>query len=145
MKPVLGWSKVGAAALTILVVVPAISCRTISSAQSYTDRDIDWEAYGHDGLGSRFSPATAITPDNVGSLTVAWTYRTGEMQPAFATKRDKEFETTPIVVDGTMYIDTPLGRVIALDPATGTERWVFDPHVDRSIDLGDFASRGVSS
>lgn len=30
---------------------------------------------------------------------------------------------TPIVVDGTMYLGTPFGRVVALDPVTGKERW----------------------
>ena len=44
-----------------------------------------------------------------------------------------------------MYVGTPLGRVIALDPATGRERWVFDPQIARNIPYGDFASRGVST
>src|SRR5690242_14015435 len=43
-----------------------------------------------------------------------------------------------------MYLGTPLGRVIALDPATGRERWVFDPEIRRDVTYGDFASRGVS-
>jgi quinoprotein glucose dehydrogenase len=34
-------------------------------------------------------------------------------------------ETTPIVVDGVMYITAPYGRVVALDPTTGKEIWVF--------------------
>ena len=49
------------------------------------------------------------------------------------------------MVDGTLYLSTALGRVIALDPATGTERWVFDPKVDRETHFGDFTSRGVST
>jgi quinoprotein glucose dehydrogenase len=49
------------------------------------------------------------------------------------------------VVEGTMYVGTPLGRVIALDPATGRERWVFDPAIRRDVTYGDFASRGVST
>ena len=44
-----------------------------------------------------------------------------------------------------MYVGTPLGRVIALDPATGRERWVFDPKIARDVTYGDFASRGVST
>jgi quinoprotein glucose dehydrogenase len=44
-----------------------------------------------------------------------------------------------------MYLGTPLGRVIALDPATGRERWVFDPKIERDVAYGDFASRGVST
>jgi quinoprotein glucose dehydrogenase len=44
-----------------------------------------------------------------------------------------------------MYVGTPLGRVIALDAATGKERWTFDPGIARNITYGDFASRGIST
>lgn len=89
--------------------------------------------------------AAGITRENVTRLEVAWTYRTGEADPRFATTKPSAFEATPIVVDGTMYVGTPLGRVIALDPATGRERWVFDPQIARNIPYGDFTSRGLST
>jgi quinoprotein glucose dehydrogenase len=81
----------------------------------------------------------------VASLTVAWTYRTGEIDAAFATEEETCFEATPLMVDSVLYLSTPLGRVIALDPATGGELWVHDPGVDRSIGFGDFTNRGVST
>jgi quinoprotein glucose dehydrogenase len=89
--------------------------------------------------------APRITPQNISRLQVAWTYRTGEAGDRFTTSKPASLEATPLVVDGTMYIGTPLGRVIALDPATGQERWVFDPKIARNIPYGDFASRGVST
>ena len=49
------------------------------------------------------------------------------------------------MVDGTLYLSTPLGRVIALDPETGTARWTYDAKVDRNGNWGDFANRGVST
>jgi quinoprotein glucose dehydrogenase len=104
----------------------------------------DWPAYGRTPLGDRHSPLAEITRANVGRLAVAWRYRTGEAAPAFATRVPTAFEATPVVVDGAMYLGTPLGRVIALDPTTGAERWVYDPGVDRALEFGDFASRGVS-
>ena len=107
--------------------------------------EVAWEANGRDVLGARYLPAAEITRENVGQLRVAWTYRTGEAEPRFATRKPTAFEATPLVVDGTMYVGTPLGRVIALDPATGRERWVFDPQIDRDVTYGDFASRGVST
>ena len=51
---------------------------------------------------------------------------------------------TPLVVDGRMFVSTPLGRVMALDPETGRELWKFDPKVDRTVGFGDFTNRGVS-
>jgi quinoprotein glucose dehydrogenase len=103
-----------------------------------------WEAYGHDALGSRFSPLGQIDRGNVGRLQVAWTYHTGELGER-GTRGKSSFEATPLVVDGTLFFSTPLGRVIALDPETGAERWVFDAHVDRGAHYGDFTSRGVST
>ena len=105
----------------------------------------DWPAYGRDPQGTRYSPATVITRANVARLEPAWMYRTGETGAAFKTDKPTSFEATPLVVGGVMYVGTPLGRVIALDPATGRERWVFDPKIKRDVRYGDFASRGVST
>jgi quinoprotein glucose dehydrogenase len=109
------------------------------------EEEVGWSANGRDVQGTRYLPATEITRENVARLEVAWTYRTGEAEPRFATAKPTAFEATPLVVDGTMYVGTPLGRVIALDPATGRERWVYDPQIKRDVTYGDFASRGVSS
>lgn len=107
--------------------------------------DGEWHAYGRDALGSRWSPLAEITRENVDRLQVAWTYHTGETKPEFAgRRRQRSLEVTPLVIDGRMYVSTPLGRVIALEPETGRELWTFDPKVDRDITFGDFTSRGVS-
>jgi quinoprotein glucose dehydrogenase len=106
---------------------------------------VHWSANGRDPQGTRYSPAAEITRQNVSRLAVAWTYRTGETDPRFKTAKPTAFEATPLVVDQTMYLGTPLGRVIALDAATGRERWVFDPKIERTVRYGDFASRGVST
>jgi len=36
------------------------------------------------------------------------------------------FESTPLMLDGTLYIATPSAHVIALDPEVGTPRWTYD-------------------
>jgi len=104
----------------------------------------DWPVYGRDPGGSRFSPLTQITRANVARLQVAWTYHTGEPDMASMSHRPPALEVTPLVVDGLMYISTPAGRIVALDPATGTERWRFDAGVNPHRGYSDFASRGVS-
>src|SRR5687767_13356909 len=103
----------------------------------------EWPAYGRDALGSRFSPLADIDRNNVSRLAVAWTYRTGEPLPT--AQRRRSLEVTPIVVNGVMYISTPLGKVIALDPVSGTEKWKYDARVDASVRFGDFTNRGVSA
>ena len=109
------------------------------------EQEVGWTANGRDVQGTRYLPSAEINRENVGRLQVAWTYRTGEAEPSFATKKPAAFEATPLVVDDTMYVGTPLGRVIALDPATGRERWIFDPRIARDVTYGDFATRGVST
>ena len=86
--------------------------------------ETEWRSYGHDAGGARFSPLTQIDRSNVRKLAVAWTYHTGETALG---NQDRAFECTPIVVDGVLYLSTPSSRVMALDAATGGERWVFDP------------------
>lgn len=102
----------------------------------------EWGAYGRDAAGTRNSPLTQITPANVARLSVVWTQRTGD----FARSSDRtRFEATPLMVDGMLYLSTPFGRVIALDPATGRERWTYDAHADARAGFGDPANRGVST
>src|ERR1700739_2666478 len=74
----------------------------------------DWPTYGHDPGGQRFSPLTTINTSNVQSLKIAWTYRTGDAYAPPSGSRPTQFEATPLYVDGTLYLSTPLGRVIAL-------------------------------
>ena len=42
------------------------------------------------------------------------------------------FESTPLMVDGVLYLVTPFSRAIALDAETGNELWTFDPEIDRT-------------
>jgi quinoprotein glucose dehydrogenase len=128
----------------VLACAPGVRLDTPAVAR---DRDVpsDWPAYGRDALGSRHSPLAQLDTGNVARLAVAWTYHTGELAPAVQTRRPRSLEATPIVIDGVMYLITPLGRVIALDAETGRERWVFDSRLDRSIGFGDHTSRGVST
>ncbi|MGH7545429.1 MAG: pyrroloquinoline quinone-dependent dehydrogenase, partial [Gemmatimonadota bacterium] len=102
----------------------------------------DWTAYGRDPGFSRYSPAEQITRRNVAQMEVAWVYRTGDYVLGDDPSR---FEATPLLVDRALYVSTPFGRVIALDPETGAERWSYDPGVDLEGDFGDFANRGVAT
>jgi quinoprotein glucose dehydrogenase len=105
--------------------------------------DGEWPAYGRDPGGQRFSPLSVINRENVQSLKIAWTFRTGDVyQPKFG--RPTAFEATPLYVDGVLYIGTPLGRVIALDPVSGHEIWSYDGKVPKDKGYGDYADRGVS-
>lgn len=104
-----------------------------------------WPAYGRDAGGSRYSPLAQINRENIKSLKIAWTYRTGAADVKAASARSAAFEATPILVDGALYFTTPYNRVIALDPAAGNEKWTFDPQVNLALRYSEMTSRGVSA
>ncbi len=86
-----------------------------------------WGAFGRDAGGTQFSPLRDINRSNVAGLAVAWTHRSGDLVAAPSPK-GTSYEVTPLHANNSLYYCTPLNRVFALDPATGRERWVFDPH-----------------
>ncbi len=103
-----------------------------------------WPAYaGADG--ARYSPLDQLTPANVSRLEVAWTYRTGETGQDARDAAKLTFEATPLHFDGRLFLSTAYGRIIALDPRTGTEAWRFDAGVDRGVSYSEVTSRGVSA
>ena len=84
----------------------------------------DWPMYARDLAGTRYSPLTQIDAANAGRLTQAWTYGLEIDAPAAAKGKGggPASETTPLVVNGVMYV-TAANRVVALDPETGREIW----------------------
>ena len=108
--------------------------------------EIDWSSYGNDPGGMRYSPLSQINRRNVSKLRVSWAFHTGDISDGSNGKRRSGFETTPILVDGTLYLTTPFNRVVALDPATGRQRWSYDPKIDQRLDYGDgLINRGVAT
>jgi quinoprotein glucose dehydrogenase len=107
---------------------------------------VEWPAYGNDAGGMRYSPLSQINATNVKQLTVAWTFRTGELDQYKGTYADEKaaFEATPVMVDGTLFFTTPSSRVFAIDAATGQKKWLYDPDVYLRQDLSEITSRGVS-
>jgi len=86
-----------------------------------------------DAGATRYSPLTQINAKNVGRLKQAWRY---DLKP------DSELQNTPIVVDGVLY-GVGSGKVVALDAATGAEKWVYTPELPQKSRAG-FKERGES-
>jgi quinoprotein glucose dehydrogenase len=124
---------------------PAPTAKAASSAApaaaqpANAPADADWPAYGRNNAAERYSPLAQIDRTNVAKLERAWTYRTGD-QP----EKRWGAETTPLKVGDTLYLCSARNVMIALDAATGKERWRFDPKVpDKAIPY-TAACRGVS-
>jgi quinoprotein glucose dehydrogenase len=107
---------------------------------------VEWPSYGNDPGGMRYSPLADVNRANVARLRVAWTFHTGDMSNGQDGRPRSGFQTTPIFVDGTLYLTTPTNQVIALDPKRGTERWRYDPRIDPTLNYGDgLINRGVAT
>jgi len=89
----------------------------------------NWLTYSGNYSSTRFSELTQITPGNVRNLKLQWVYQS----PVAG-----NWQTSPIVVDGVMYITQRLNDVIALDALTGRAFWTFryTPAADRIVCCG---------
>src|SRR3954463_267003 len=87
--------------------------------------------------------AAELSPETAARLKLAWTAETHATAPNARAGKIAAFEATPVFADGQLFVITPFNQVIALDPATGAERWRFDPHVaDRGY--SEASARGVA-
>ena len=110
------------AVLVYLAAMPA--------AQEASRAGANWFSYGGDPGGTRYSSLSQITKTNVSGLREVWRFETPDAG---------RLQTTPLVIDGTMYVVTPRQKVIALDAATGRQKWTFDSGVATTA-----ASRGLT-
>jgi quinoprotein glucose dehydrogenase len=103
----------------------------------------DWPAYGGSTSARRYSPLDQINRDNAGKLERVWTFNTGDL-PSRAAKDTYGAENTPLKIGDLLYACTPKNQVIALDAASGEERWRFDPKVPDKFIPYTAACRGVA-
>ena len=121
--------------LAVALAAGILMLASASTNRSLAQSSDDWPYYGHDAGGMRYSPLAQISRQNVANLKVAWTFHVGDISEGGGGKKRTGLETTPILVDGTLYLTTGLNRVFALDPETGRQRWVYDPMVDTAMRL----------
>lgn len=98
----------------------------------------EWLTYNGTYEEQRHSTLTGISAENISELAPTWTYELNT---------GRGIESTPIVVDGVMYLTSSWSVVYALDPVTGEELWVHDPEVDRAVGVKaccDVVNRGVA-
>jgi len=124
-------------ALALLITSVAWSACAQSS-------DAGWPTYGGDPGGQRYSTASQINRDTVARLHPVWIYHTHALDSHIAGTHAAAFETTPILFHGLLYLTTPFDEIIALNPATGAERWRYQPHLAKLEDGDITTSRGVA-
>jgi PQQ-dependent dehydrogenase (methanol/ethanol family) len=106
--------------------------------QSNAAQTADWPSYGLDYAETRHSKLNQISTANVKDLGLVWSYN-------LESKRG--VESTPLVVDGIMYVTASWSIVHAVDVRTGKRIWTFDPKVPREAGYKgccDVVNRGVA-
>lgn len=89
-----------------------------------------WLTYSGDYSGTRHSPLTQITPDNVHELQPVWTFQTG------TTTRGRGFETSPLVDDGVLYVTGSNNYAWAIDARTGRRFWQYRRNLPDDLTYG---------
>src|SRR5262245_57021779 len=118
---------------------PAFANVTAARLGAADEHPGQWMSTGRDYNEQRFSPLTKINTENVSQLGLAW-------YGDFDTRRGQE--STPIVVDGTLYVTTAWSKVYAYDAKTGRSLWKFDPKVPGEWGVNaccDVVNRGVAA
>ncbi len=99
----------------------------------------NWMSYGRTYNEQHFSPLKLINDQNVSHLKLAWYYD-------LDTSRGQE--ATPLVIDGVMYFTSAWSKVFAINAATGTLLWSYDPQVPGEWAINaccDVVNRGVAA
>jgi quinoprotein glucose dehydrogenase len=112
--------------MLVLVVSNALAVLAAAAAAGR-----DWPAYLGDPGASHYSALDQITPANVNQLQVAWTWRGGDAKPD-----STQIQCNPLMVDGVLYVTSAQQRLVALDAATGRERWRFEPSDAGGVNRG---------
>ena len=90
-----------------------------------------WPTYHGDYTGRRHSPLTEITPANVHQLTLAWAFQTGQ---------NAQIKSTPILVNGIIYISVP-DQLWAIDARSARQIWQYRYPENAGFHIGH---RGVA-
>jgi quinohemoprotein ethanol dehydrogenase len=112
-----------------------LSCALLARAQA---SDVDWPTHGGTYLEQRFSTLAEIDAGNVRRLGLQWF-------ADFDTRRGQE--STPLVIDGKLYVTTAWSKVRAFDAATGRPLWSYDPKVPGGTGFSaccDVVNRGAA-
>ena len=99
---------------------------SIAAAQSPPVRQVEWPFVGADQENTKFSPLADINADNVQRLRIAWQWQHGEARRDDYGTVPGNFETTPLMIDGVLYVTTPYNNVAAISADSGKELWRFD-------------------
>lgn len=104
-----------------------------------------WDTFYGQLNAQKYSPLKQINTDNVGQLKKVWEFHTGDVSDGSGDTPATVWSATPVFANNTLYVGTPFYRLIALDPATGKQKWSFDTHTPlKALTQPVLKNRGVA-
>lgn len=129
----------------------ALALATLASSWAWAQSPAagaEWPSYAGDKASTKYSPLSQIDGSNFSRLKVAWTWRSPEeaVTRTHPSIKSWTWESTPLMVGGTLYITTSLSQAAAIDAATGRTKWVYDPETwkNGTPSNNGFVHRGVA-
>ena len=103
------------------ILVLSLSSYEKTNAQS---SDANWSYPAYDSNNTNYNPQNVINKDNVRQLQLSWIYQV-PVNPYHIVGAPPALgiETTPLIVNGIVYVATPYNRLIALNSVTGGVVW----------------------
>ena len=122
--------------LAVVLIPPTAFCGPASAqgldpAALLKPTSDSWPIYHGDYSGQRHSHLSQISPANVGNLTLAWAFQTGQAT---------QIKSSPIVANGILYVSIP-DHVWAVDARTGSQVWHYTYPPNEGLHIGH---RGVA-
>ena len=123
-----------ASAMLLSTAAVADGYSTVTAKRLSNPEPRNWLMYRGNYEGWGYSPLSKINIRNVMNLKPVW---------AFSTGVGEGHQSPPIVNDGVMFITTPQNQVVALDAATGDEKWRFQHEISEELFQLHPTNRGV--
>ena len=113
---------------TLLPLLLCLSAMPLLGQDGRSPGAGEWPTYGGDLRSTRYSPLDQIDSGNFDKLEIAWRFKTENLGP----KPEFQFQSTPLMVKGTLYFTAGSRRAaVAVDAATGELKWM------HSLDEGE--------
>jgi quinohemoprotein ethanol dehydrogenase len=109
---------------TTAVGTGAAGAGTGATAGKHNPSDVEWTRNGGNPDEQRYSTLNQVTVDNVGQLGLAWYAEIAE---------HGGYQSTPLVIDGVIYMTAPWSSLYAFDARSGKQLWKVDPKAPRDI------------
>ncbi len=128
----MAWSRLAQILTGTVVLLGAQAC-TQSSAKVDMQRLLNadaeagqWMTHSRTYNEQYFSPLDRINEGNIDQLGLAW---------FVDLPTNQNVETTPLMIDGVVYVTLPWSMVMAVDARSGKQLWLYDPKVPKAWNI----------